>query len=75
MEIYFVCIWIRLQHFPIIYKGDDIFKSIGDKSACYSTFSYAKENILSYAKICVEMGFAKGLSEAIQLHLDSWSHL
>jgi hypothetical protein len=41
----------------------------------YITHTEPKGNIFTCARICVEMDFEKGLSEAIQLNLEGWSHL
>jgi hypothetical protein len=75
MEISTTPVWIRLPCLPLLFWGEDCFKSIGNKLGRYITHPAPKGNIFTCARICVDMDFAKGLPEAIQLNLEGWSHL
>lgn len=75
MKNSYTFVWIKLSYRPLLCYCDGIFKSIGDKLGRYITISQGNDNNFSCARICVEMDFAKGILEAIQLDFEIWSHL
>eukprot|EP00253_Pinus_taeda_P028342 PITA_28342 len=70
-----VPVWVRLPHLPLHCWGDDSVKAIGNAVGKYIYHSEPKDNMQACARICVEVDLGRGLSEAIKLKVDDWSHI
>lgn len=70
-----VPVWVRLPHLPLHYWGDESVKAIGNAVGKYIDRYEPKENMHACARICVEVDLRKGLSEAIKINVDQWTHI
>lgn len=68
-------VWVSLPHFPFHFWGDEVLKSIGDTLGKFINRAEPKSIMYSCARICVEVDVGKGISEAIKLNLDDWTHI
>jgi hypothetical protein len=68
-------VWVRLPHFPFHCWGDEVLKSIGDTLGKFIKRAEPKSIMYSCARIYVEVDVEKGISEAIKLNLDDWTHI
>jgi len=70
-----VPVWVRLPHLPLHCWGDDLVKAIGNAMSKYIDRCEPKDNMHACARICVELYLRKGISEAIKIKVDKWTHI
>ena len=70
-----VPIWVRLPHLPLHCWGDEFVKVIGNAVGKYIDRCEPKDNMHECARIFVEVDLRKGLSEAIKIKVDQWTHI
>eukprot|EP00253_Pinus_taeda_P003918 PITA_03918 len=70
-----VPVWVRLPHLPLHCWGDDSVKAIENVVGKYIDRCEQKENMHACARICIEVDLGKGLSEAIKIKVNQWTHI
>lgn len=70
-----VPLWVRVPHLPLHCWGDESVKAIGNVVDKFIDKSEPKEIMHACARICVEVDLWKGLSEAIKIKVDQWTHI
>ena len=62
--------WVRLPHLPLRCWNVEIMRSIGNTTGTYIDKVDPKDEMLAFARICVEVDLEKWLSKYFQLTLD-----
>jgi hypothetical protein len=70
-----VPVWVRLPFLPLHCWNDETIRNIGNTLGKFIDRSEPKDGLQACARLCVEVDLEKGLPEAIQLNLDSWSYI
>jgi hypothetical protein len=70
-----VPVWVRLPFLPLHYWNDETIRNIGNTLGKYIDRAEPWEGLQACARLCVEVDLEKGLPEAIQLNLHSWSYI
>jgi hypothetical protein len=70
-----VSVWVRLPFLPLHCWNDETLRNIGNSLGKYIDHAEPRDDLQACAKLCIEVDLEKGLLEAIQLTLDSWSYI
>ena len=66
-----VPVWVQFPYIPLHCWNDDALRYIGNSIGHYIDRVEPKENIFSYARICIEIDLEKGILEAVVTILDN----